>query len=86
MIILGLVAYLGAPYGVYHYRDEATKRAESYIQEHLHNYASGDFARTFDGYLEETRMQRAAFYILQFAGFALACWGASKLRQKSQAN
>lgn len=84
MIMLGFLAFMVAPYGVYHYRDQATKRAESYAMEHLHDYNSGDFTRAMDRSLEETRWQRAGFYTTQFAGFLLACWGASKLRQKPQ--
>ena len=84
MIILGLLAFLIAPYGVYHYRDQAAKRADSYSMEHLRDYKTGDFSRVLDGCLEETRVQRAGFYIMQFGGFILACWGSSKLRQMRQ--
>jgi hypothetical protein len=82
MIVPGLLAYLIAPYGIYHYRDEAAKRAGSYIREHLHDYHSGDFKHTFDSHLKETRVQRAGFYLAQFGGFILACWGVSSLRQR----
>ena len=80
MIVLGFLAFIAAPYGVYHYRDEAAKRAESYVAEHQHEYKNGDFARAFDGYLEETRAQRWGLFAIQFAGFGLACWGASLIR------
>ena len=83
MITLGLLAFMVAPYGVYHYRDQATKRAELAL-EHSHDYNSGDFIRAIDRSLEDTRWQRAGFFATQFAGFLLACWGASKLRQKPQ--
>jgi uncharacterized protein HemY len=84
MVIFGLLVFLIAPYGVYHYRDQATKRADSYITEHLRDYNSGDFSRALNGYLAETRVERAAFYVVQFGGLILACWGASRLRRKSQ--
>ena len=83
MIILGLLAYLIASYGVNHYRDQATKRADSYIMEHLRDYHAGDFLRALDGYLEETRIQRVSLYVMQFGGLILAIWGGSKLRQKA---
>ena len=82
MIILGLAAFNIAPFGVYHYRDQATKHAVSYIMEHSRDYNSGDFSRAFDGYLEKTRVQRVGLYVVQFGGIILACWGASKLRRK----
>jgi len=82
MIILGLLAYFITQYGTWHYRDQATKRADSYIMEHLRDYHGGDFLRAFDGYLEETRIQRICLYVVHFGGFILACWGGSRLRQK----
>ena len=84
MIILGLLAYFITQYGVGIIRDQMTKRADSYILEHLRDYHGGDFLRAFDGYLEETRFQRICLYVVHFGGFILACWGGSKLRQKPQ--
>src|SRR5438552_1036941 len=84
VIILGLLAYLIASYGVDHYRDQATKRADSYIMEHLRDYHGGDFLRALDGCLKETRIQRVSLYVMQLGGLILAIWGGSKLRQNSQ--
>ena len=85
MIVVGFVAFLAAPYGVYHYRDEAAKRADTYMAGHRQDYKSGDFARALDGYLDETRLQRWGFFGLQFVGFGVACWGASLIRNRHAA-
>lgn len=83
MFVLGFLAFVAAPYGVYHYRDEAAERAVSYTQEQR-EYKAGDFARAFDTYLDETRLQRWALFAIQFAGLGLACWGASLVRKQPE--
>jgi hypothetical protein len=84
MIILGLLAYFVGSYGVDHFRDQATTRAEAYVMEHLRDYHSGDFLRALDGYLEETRIQRVGLYGMQFGALILAIWSSSKFGQKPQ--
>ena len=85
MVILGVLAFFSTQFGVWHYRDQAIQRADSYITDHLRDYHGGDFDRAYDGYLAETSVQRIRLTVLHFGGFILAIWGGSKLRQKAQA-
>lgn len=84
MIVVGFLAFLIAPYGAYHYRDKATARAKAYAHEHAHDFNVEEFSRAMDDSLAQTRPQRVAFYVVQFGGFILACWGASRLRRKPE--
>jgi hypothetical protein len=84
ILVGGLLAFVGAQWGIYDYRDQADKRAEAYVAAHLSDYRSGDLLRQRDHYLDQSRLQRAQLYAVHYGGFILACWGASMLRRKRQ--
>ena len=84
MIVIGFLAFFVAPFGVYRYRDQAAELAQIYAREHRHDFNGEEFSRVMDDSLARTRPKRATLFVVQFGGFVLACWGASKLRHEPE--
>ena len=77
MVICGALVSVAAVYGRGRLLEGAVRRADSDVMSHLQDYHGGDFLRAVNFYSEQSSLESAGLYVVQFGGLILAIWGVS---------